>query len=73
MTDPVDHNGFRTLHTTDDAGRRTSSHLIPAEQFVHSIDEEASCLCGPVVDYRETPEGPVPMVAHVALDPSYYS
>lgn len=72
MTDPIEYEGWRKLRTENDNGHTTSFHLIPVEQFVHSVDEGGTCMCGPVIDYKETEIGPVPMMSHFALDASYY-
>jgi hypothetical protein len=49
---PVGRQGTKTLHTSDDQGV-TSSHVVPVEQFIHYIDKNGTCLCGPLVDYVE--------------------
>lgn len=72
MTEPLNVRGWKTIQTADDQGRITSAHQIPAEQFVHSAEDTASCLCGPQVAYTETEHGPVPIVTHFALDVAYY-
>lgn len=63
-------SGFKFLNTTDQYGV-TSIHKIPMEQFVHAVDEEVSCLCGPEVDYR-IGDRVVPIALHYALDGEYY-
>jgi hypothetical protein len=73
MTDPIGITGWKSWSCTNSEGDPTSWHTVPADQFVHSIDDAASCLCGPEVNYRETRDGgPIPMVTHFALSAEYY-
>lgn len=58
--------------TVDEDHRPTSIHWIPIDQFVHHIDMEGTCLCGPVVEYKDYPHATVPLVHHWGLDPRYY-
>jgi hypothetical protein len=68
---PVGRQGTKTLHTSDDQGV-TSSHVVPVERFIHYIDKNGTCLCGPLVDYVEVGGRIVTSVIHYALAAEYY-
>lgn len=63
--------GFNITTNTDDKGV-LSIHKYPNEQFIHELDEAASCLCGPAVSYQHGTNRIIPLVMHYALDPDYY-
>lgn len=64
--------GMRTAATQDRNGWLQSIHNFPVEQFVHELDFEVTCVCGPDVAYMHFPHAVVPFVTHKALDPRYY-
>ena len=64
--------GFTTMMTMGPNGTVTSVHRIPEEQFVHTCDEDAKCICGPQVVIYVMEMGPLPMVQHQPLYKAYY-
>ena len=64
--------GFTTMMTLGEEGELTSVHRIPNEQFVHTCDEDAKCICGPHVIINVMQAGPLPMVQHQPLYKPYY-
>ncbi len=69
--DPAD-LGFTTMMTMGQDGSVTSVHRIPEEQFVHTCDEDAKCICGPHVVINVMQGGALPMVQHQPLYKAYY-
>tara|TARA_E500000331_G_scaffold206374_1_gene197934 strand:- start:906 stop:1202 length:297 start_codon:yes stop_codon:yes gene_type:complete len=69
--DPVELS-FTTMMTLGSDGELTSVHRIPDEQFVHTCDEDAKCICGPHVIINVMQMGPLPMVQHQPLYKAYY-
>ena len=63
---------FTTMMTLGEHGELTSVHRIPNEQFVHTCDEDAKCICGPHVIINVMQAGPLPMVQHQPLYGAYY-
>jgi len=64
--------GFTTMMTMGPEGSVTSVHRIPEEQFVHTCDADARCICGPHVVVNVMQGGPIPMVQHQPLYKAYY-
>ena len=64
--------GFTTMMTLGEEGELPSVHRIPNEQFVHTCDEDAKCICGPQVIINVMQMGPLPMVQHQPLYKAYY-
>jgi hypothetical protein len=68
-------DGFwQTLEQSDPHGQTLSIHHVPVEQFVHFLDTNGSCLCGPsMAMYDLYGQGrPTPMVTHHPLEVKYY-
>ena len=69
---PVEFFGWKNFSTTTDEGTVTSHHTVPIEQFIHNVDKDGDCLCGPDIDYVTQAHGIVAMVVHWALERAYY-
>jgi len=65
---PGEHLGWASLTTRGALGTVTSSHSVPREDFVHLIDDEGGCLCGP---WKVDAPG-APFFKHWPLDKRYY-
>ena len=63
---------WKSFGQSDPAGDLASVHNVPDEAFVHALDEEGSCLCGPMVTSSWTHGDVIRLVQHRPLDVRYY-